>query len=165
MDAKKLLHPKDRVKIVGLMIVAFFLLLLFVNCVSPVGRVRVNGESMLPTIKDGAYVTIESPKDLKTGDIIIFQADTRKEFYCKRILALPGDTVEIKDGTVFVNGKAKEEEGGFPKELESISYPITLNDEEYFVMGDNRAYSVDSRDKRIGPVIKETIIGKVVSID
>ena len=102
--------------------------------------------------------------DPKRYDIIIFKYpdDTSKTFI-KRIIGLPGETVEIKDGNVYINGSetplddsfcAEETEGGFG--------PYVVPEDSYFVMGDNRANSIDSRSTNVGAIYKTDIKAKIV---
>ncbi|HET9946895.1 MAG TPA: signal peptidase I [Patescibacteria group bacterium] len=131
---------------------------------------QVNGESMFPNFQDKEYVLtnliilrFHTPV---LGDVIVFQAppEPDKDFI-KRVIGLPGDTVMLKDGDVYVNGKKLDESsflnssvksygGSFLKEGDTVTVPQN----EYFVMGDNRPYSSDSREW--GFVPKGNIIGE-----
>lgn len=84
------------------------------------------------------------------------------DYYIKRIIGLPGETVEIRDGEIYINGEnLKEDYGSTPTDYAGIAEePVVLGEDEYFVLGDNRAGSKDSRD--IGPVKRENIDGKAV---
>jgi signal peptidase I len=103
------------------------------------------------------------------GDIVVFnppsnskwQADPTGTPYVKRIIGVPGDKVDIHDGAVFVNGAKLDEPYVFehqPTEAENWKLPIILGSDEYFVMGDHRQASQDSR--AFGPITKESIIGR-----
>lgn len=104
--------------------------------------------------------------DPKKGEVIVFKSPTDAEKdYIKRVIGVPGDTVEVRNGQIFVNGKLLDESpylntsvktfgGAFLKEGVSVTVP----DGQYFVMGDNRLYSSDSREW--GFVTKEAIIGR-----
>ncbi|HEX7041908.1 MAG TPA: signal peptidase I [Patescibacteria group bacterium] len=131
---------------------------------------QVNGESMYPNFHDQQYVltnliTLRFGAPVR-GDVIVFKAppDPDKDFI-KRVIGLPGDTVMVKDGGVYVNGNFLDESsylssdvktygGAFLKDGDTITVPSG----EYFVMGDNRQYSSDSREW--GFVPSENIIGK-----
>ena len=131
---------------------------------------QVSGESMFPTFKNKEYILtnlialrFENPKQ---GDVIVFKAptDAEKDFI-KRVIGVPGDSVYLKEGFVYVNGKKLNESaylgsdvrtygGSFLKE----DQPITVPQDEYLVMGDNRPFSSDSREW--GFLKKSAIIGK-----
>lgn len=116
--------------------------------------------SMLPTIPEGAQLLIEEVPvaQLKHGDIIVFRVPGREVDHVKRLIGLPGDTVEIRDDRVFINGKALDEP--YIRLPQGRGYaPATLGSDEYFVMGDNRSNSSDSRD--FGPISGASILGRV----
>ena len=110
---------------------------------------------------------IDSPKRY---DIVVFpikdtDADGKKRYFIKRIIGLPGETVYIDDGRVYINGSLlKSEKYGkeLMKEAGTASEPQTLASDEYFVLGDNRNMSTDSRSETVGLVRKEDITGKAV---
>ncbi len=132
-------------------------------------RTSAVGSSMADTIQNGDHILINrfvyGITDPKPGDIIAFlpNGNEKSHLYIKRVIAVPGDTVQIKDGTVYVNGEvfsdsvetANIEEAGIAAE------EILLGEDEFFVLGDNRNNSEDSRYANIGNVKKEHIIGKV----
>lgn len=157
MQTKKISY----VKIIGIVLLIAIAITMPIKLLKESNRIQIHGNSMFPTITDGEYVTIEYNNTFTYGDIVIFKCNN--EFYCKRIIGLPNDVIEIKEDAILVNGILKEKEGG--SKNDSITYPIELQSDEYFVMGDNRAYSIDSRDKRIGPILKDMIIGKVITPD
>ena len=137
-------------------------------CVYCLGlKATVIGNSMTDTLKDGDKILVNrfvyALKEPKAGDVIVFypNGNERSHYYVKRVIAVPGDTVEISDGVVYVNGYAYDEE-----DTEVIEYPglaqdlITVAEDEYFVLGDNRNDSEDSRYANIGNIPKEHIVGK-----
>lgn len=131
-------------------------------------KTSVIGDSMMPALYNGQQILIDkfiyklsSPK---RGDVIVFQPNGNENthYYEKRIIGLPGETIQIIDGYVYVNGSKLEEDDTY----DLIEDPGIAKDElilqpyEYFVLGDNRNSSEDSRSGNMGPVKKEYIIGK-----
>ena len=102
--------------------------------------------------------------DPKTNDIIVFlpNGNEKSHYYVKRVIGVPGDTVQIKNGAVYVNGKAFDEETDVSsiEDAGLAAEEITLGADEYFVLGDNRNNSEDSRYANIGNIKKDYIIGK-----
>ena len=99
----------------------------------------------------------------KFFDSFSLPQDLKPRYYVKRIIALPGQTVNIVDGKVFVDDKLLEEEyydGITPKTDPNMEYPVTVEEGHVFVMGDNRTNSTDSRAKSLGQVPFEAILGK-----
>ena len=140
-----------------------FLIITFVG-----QRSRVSGSSMEPTLSDGDNLIVDKISyrlhDPERFDIIIFPYQYEENtYYIKRIIGLPGETVYINDaGEIYINGTLLKENYG----LETIqnpglaSEPITLGADEYFVMGDNRNNSTDSRFASVGAIKRQDIIGK-----
>lgn len=126
------------------------------------------GESMSPTIPSPSILLINKlDKDLQRNDIVVCREGGLKTI-TKRIIGLPGESVTVTvDGKVFINNTLYEDEYGnisFPMYLSGDrSYPVVLGEDEYFVMGDNRNVSADSRNTEIGNIKKENIIGKVMN--
>lgn len=126
------------------------------------------GESMSATIPSPSILLINKlDKDLQRNDIVVCREGGLKTI-TKRIIGLPGESVTITvDGKVFINNTLYEDEYGnisFPMYLSGDrSYPVVLGEDEYFVMGDNRNVSADSRNTEIGNIKKENIIGKVMN--
>ncbi|MEK7664802.1 MAG: signal peptidase I [Patescibacteria group bacterium] len=126
----------------------------------------VRGESMVPNLKSGDYLIVDEISyrftEPQRGNIIVFKypKDTAQRFI-KRIIGLPGETVEIKEGkiTIYKNNSFALNEEYLPDDLKTEGdINIVLGPDEYFVLGDNREYSFDSR--RWGILSKEYIIGK-----
>ena len=147
-----------------LVFLSTFLILHFIG-----QRTQVLGKSMENTLsnQDNLIVDKLSYHFIKPHrfDIVVFPVDdTKNVFYIKRIIGLPGETVQIIDGKIYINNKLLDEHYG--KEVISIdregiaANPIVLGDKEYFVLGDNRNHSMDSRDPEVGNIAKSAIIGK-----
>ena len=128
----------------------------------------IQGDSMMPTIENGGKHLVNRLiyhiKGPSRYDVIVFKLDddASSSYYVKRVIGLPGETVQIKDGKIYVDGKAAKNYSD-----ESISSPgvaseeITLGSNEYFVLGDNYSNSEDSRSAGIGNIKRSNIIGKV----
>ena len=122
---------------------------------------RVKGDSMLPNFYDGELLLTEKISyrfsDPARGDIIVFKAPgSRNVDYIKRVIGLPGENIRISDGEVFVNGEKIYEPYETQKTRGSVE--ITMSEDQYFVLGDNRGSSSDSRS--FGPINKSTINGR-----
>lgn len=134
-------------------------------------QVIVSGSSMEPTFQDGDNVFINKFtylfSDPERFDVIVFPLKNEKNtYYIKRIIGLPGETVQIgEDGTIYINGEVLNEDYGAEiinaDMIGLAENPVMLGKEEYFVLGDNRNYSNDSRMDKIGNIKKSDIIGKV----
>jgi signal peptidase I len=145
--------------------VVFLLTFLFITFVMQ--RTEVSGNSMNPTLIDRDSLLIEKVSyrfgDVKRFDIIVFPYRYgTDEYFIKRVIGLPGETVRIDtEGNVYVNEKLLNEHYG----AEVILDPgvaingVTLGQDEYFVMGDNRNHSMDSRDPSVGNIQKKDILG------
>jgi signal peptidase I len=130
--------------------------------------VRVEGTSMLPRLEDHDRLFINKfvyhISSIERGDVVVFHypRDPEKS-YIKRVIALPGDQLRIDDGQVWVNGKALAEKYVPPMYRDSRSYTATvIPDDCYFVMGDHRSISSDSRE--FGVVERDLIYGKAVFV-
>ena len=131
-------------------------------------RTQVLGASMEATLSNEEHLLVDKIsyrfKAPERFDIIVFpfQYD-RDTYYIKRIIGMPGETVQIDyDGNIYINDKILEEDYGKEVILNPgrASEPITLGDDEYFVMGDNRNKSSDSREPSVGNIHRSDIIGK-----
>ena len=117
--------------------------------------VKVNGTSMYPTLEGGEIMLLNKLGKIDRYDIVVLKIDAENDNLIKRIIGLPGETVEIKDNKVYINDKEFEDSFGY-----GITYNIdkvTLGDDEYFVLGDNRIVSLDSR--VFGKIKKKDIKG------
>lgn len=131
-------------------------------------RTVVSGSSMETTLSDGNNLIVDKLsynfKDPERFDIIVFKYQHEENtYYIKRIIGLPGETVQIdKDGNIFIDGSLLEEDYGNEVMLSPglAEEPFTLGDDEYFVLGDNRNGSTDSRDPLVGAVSEDWILGR-----
>jgi signal peptidase I len=131
-------------------------------------RTIVDGESMENTLSDGDHLYVEKISYridlLNRFDIIVFYPYGRdnEEYYVKRIIGLPGETIQIKNSEIYIDGQVLEEKYGKEPILDPgrAAEPIVLEDDEYFVMGDNRNISKDSRYTVVGNVERKNIGGK-----
>ena len=130
-------------------------------------RTHVNGDSMNVTLEDGDNLIVDKLSyrfsDPERYDIIVFPYQYQeKTYYIKRIIGMPGETVQVIDGMVYIDGEMLDESYG--KEVMEYagvaSDPIELGEDEYFVLGDNRNNSSDSRDPSVGNIKEDQIIGK-----
>lgn len=144
-------------------LVATFLVVTYVG-----QRTKVMGASMEPTLIDGDNLIVDKIsyrfEDPQRFDIIVFPFRYKeKTYYIKRIIGLPGETVYIdENGVIYIDGEVLKESYG--KEVIAdpgrAFEPITLDEDEYFVMGDNRNNSSDSRDPVVGNIHRDELIGK-----
>lgn len=180
-DERTLLE--DILGFIKVFVVSAIVILLFVNFVAH--PVRVDGRSMYPTLKDGEFgftnVGGVLLNGVERGDIVVvtMEEEGQKTHWVKRVIGLPGDTVSCVNDVVYINGKVLDETkyidpdyrqslvdkfGYFNKvpnanntNVEDFE-EVKLGDDEYYVMGDNRPYSKDSR--YVGPVKKSQIFAK-----
>ena len=174
---------EDILGFIKVFVVSAIVILLFVNFVAH--PVRVDGRSMYPTLKDGEFgftnVGGVLLNGVERGDIVVvtMEEDGQKTHWVKRVVGLPGDTVSCVNDVVYINGKVLDETkyidpdyrqslvdkfGYFNKvpnadNTDVVDFEeVKLKDDEYYVMGDNRPYSKDSR--YVGPVKKSQIFAK-----
>ena len=180
-DERTLLE--DILDFVKVFVISAIVILLFVNFVAH--PVRVDGESMYPTLKDGEFgftnVGGVLLNGVERGDIVVvtMEEEGQKTHWVKRVIGLPGETVSCVNDVVYINGKVLDETkyidpdyrqslvdkfGYFNKVPDADNTNVVdfeevkLKDDEYYVMGDNRPYSKDSR--YVGPVKKSQIFAK-----
>lgn len=147
--------------------VVFFLVWLFLG-----ELVEVTGDSMTPTLHNKEQVLVEKVTlnfgEIQRGDIIVFESpENRNRYLIKRVIALPNETFEIKEGSVLIDGKRLPEPyitGTVTEGRTTIpnDTPVELGSDTYVFLGDNRKNSSDSRE--FGPVSKDRILGKAVLV-
>lgn len=161
----------DLLKTFIICFIAVFLLTTFV-----VKPVRVDGRSMYPTLEDGevGLMNVFSAKftDIDRFDVVVAYNEESGENWVKRVIGLPGDTVYAKDDVVYVNGLPIEEpylDTDYVNQIRDRGdyftqnfEKVTLGEDEYFLMGDNRVVSYDSR--RVGPFKRDDIKGKGIFV-
>ena len=163
------------IEIVGMVVYVAFVVLAVWLIITFVGqRTEVSGSSMYDTLENGDNLWVSkisyhlhAPERF---DILVFphmEEDGESKYYIKRIIGMPGETVRIdEEGTIYINDKVLEEDYGY----ETISTSmigrawenVVLGDDEYFVMGDNRNDSLDSRTEEVGNIKREELEGKAV---
>lgn len=126
--------------------------------------VLIQGSSMTPTYRPWQLAVIcRQSYQLESGTVIAFRCETLNSVLIKRIVACPGDTVQIKNGILYVNGNSGQESSpsryinyaGIAQDL------LTLSSDEYFVLGDNTEESIDSRHTEVGCIKREDILGTI----
>ncbi len=168
---KKIITPKLIREILSWVIVTILGIVIAFALVLSFGmQVMVIGDSMEPSLANGQKVLVDralaaiiSPK---RGDIIVFlpNGNTNSHYYVKRVIGVPGDTVQITDGILYINGTAADEDPETFDKMEDAGIaanPVALKSGEYFVLGDNRNSSEDSRSANIGIVSTNMCVGKV----
>lgn len=165
---KKLNMPLVKEVLTWVVEIAIVLIIAFVFVYFIGHRTTVVGQSMNPSLENGEGILVNrfvyKVTDPKPNDVIVFlpNGNEKSHYYIKRVIAVPGDTVQIKNGAVYVNGELFDEKVDTAAIAEAgiASEEITVGEDEYFVLGDNRNSSEDSRYANIGNVKKEYIVGK-----
>ncbi|SNZ02697.1 signal peptidase I [Terribacillus aidingensis] len=148
------------IKAIGIAVIIAFVCRYFLFTPS-----TVHGESMLPTYENSDHVIVSKISKIEHNDIVVFNAPDADAHYIKRVIGLPGDTIEVKDNVLYVNGEVQDQSylpedmitGDF--KLKELTGEQTVPEGKLFVMGDNRTNSKDSR--IFGFVSKEEVIGEV----
>lgn len=129
-------------------------------------RIVINNYSMEPTLFSEDSVLIDKLTyrfdNPQRFDVIVFKQNKTGEELIKRVIGLPYETVEIKDGSIYIDGKVISDVKGLaaPDYAGNAAFPIHLSEGEYFVLGDNRKDSIDSRYEEVGLVTNTRIIGR-----
>ena len=130
--------------------------------------VRVDGESMLPTLQNGETMFVEKVsymfKEPERGDIVICFYPGYTESCVKRVIGLPGETLTILSGKVYINGEPLDESEYWGDVIQSWDMPFRVEEGSVFVMGDNRNASKDSRNSSVGCIPYDKILGKVRAV-
>jgi signal peptidase I len=158
---------KEIIDWVKTIVISLVLAFLIVQVIKPT---IVSGESMYPTLNDRDYLILNRMAykfgDIDRGDIIVFKSDLKQDNgkekdLIKRVIAIPGDHLVIKDSNVYINGEIQSEPY-IHNEYTSGDIDIVIPDNNVFVMGDNRENSRDSRSSDVGLVNESDIIGEVM---
>lgn len=130
-------------------------------------RTQVSGSSMETTLSDGDQLIVDKIsyrfRDPNRYEIVVFPYQYEENtYYIKRIIGLPGETVQIVDGYVYIDGQQLDEHYGNEVMLDPgiAEEPVTLGDDEYFVLGDNRNNSQDSRAANVGVIHRKDLLGR-----
>lgn len=147
---------------VAVVVGAIYLIITYVG-----QRTYVSGSSMENTLSNGDNLIVDKItyrfRDPKRFDIIVFPFRYEENtYYIKRIIALPGETVQVSDGKIYIDGEVLNESYGreVMQSAGLAANPVTLGEDEYFVLGDNRNDSMDSRDPNVGLIHRKEIIGR-----
>lgn len=149
--------------VAGIVVVASAIAVLLAYLVMPV--FRVYGSSMEPLLKQNNICLSINGSKYTNGDIVAFYYDNK--ILAKRVIGEPGDWIDIDDeGNIFVNNKCVEEPYLLEKALGNcdIDLPYQVPEDSYFLVGDNRAESIDSRNKAMGSIKSEKIIGRLTLV-
>ena len=154
-------------------VIPVIIVLILIQFIRPI---RISGESMMPTFKNGELCFMYKSNKYTRGDIIVFKTkivreeielkrgnflqqwlDGKNKILIKRIVGLPGDKITILKGNIFINDI-------FYEEYENKTYEVEVyvESDSYYVLGDNRNKSIDSRNKEVGNISKDEILGKVI---
>lgn len=166
----KAMKIKNIIKEAIIYVLIFIVVLYFIpNYV--IQKTIVDGPSMENTLENKDHLFVEKLSyrfgNPKRFDIVVFYPygrEDKDDYYVKRVIGLPGETIQIIGSDIYINGEILEENyGKDPITYAGIaSEPIKLNDDEYFVLGDNRTVSLDSRYEKVGVVDGDLIDGKVI---
>ena len=165
VEEKESSWVKELISTAVYLLVVVALTFLFVQYVGQ--RTHVNGDSMNNTLENGDNLIVDKIsyrfRDPERFDIIVFPYQHQENtYYIKRIIGLPGETVQIEDGIIYINGEILEESYGkeVMRSAGVASQLIELGEDEYFVLGDNRNNSSDSRDPSVGNIKEDDIVGR-----
>lgn len=145
--------------LVGAVVLAVFIMVFVAQAFT------IDGPSMQPTFVSGERILADKLsyrfRDPRRGEVVVFDPPIESDYYIKRIIGVPGDEILIRQGKLYVNGLLASDDyttGPIPRDFG----PIVVPEDSYFVLGDNRINSKDSRDASVGMVPKHAIIGRVI---
>lgn len=124
---------------------------------------HIYGTSMSPSLKDGEFVAAIKTSDLQSGDVVAFYYNNK--LLVKRVVGVPGDWIDLKEnGDFYVNGELLDEPYIEEKAFGdcNITLPLQVPESRYFLVGDHRSVSIDSRNTAVGFVSEEQLVGKLV---
>ncbi len=141
----------------------FALVRIFIAEITP-----VDGPSMESTLFSGEQILVDRIsyhlRKPERGEIVICRYPGDKRAYVKRIIALEGESVEVRSGVIHINGGRLDESAYWSGVISQDADPVLVPEGYIFVVGDNRNRSVDSRDPRVGPIPMERVIGKAMAV-
>jgi len=118
--------------------------------------IKVSGSSMVKTLEDGEIMLLYKLADIKREDIVVVDKSVEGNLIIKRVIGMPGDTISCKDSIIYINDEVYDDNHAYG--ITTDFAKLTLGDDEYFVLGDNRKISKDSR--VFGPIKREKILGQ-----
>lgn len=124
---------------------------------------KTYGASMTPTLEEGEYVVVIKSSEAKPGDVIAFKFNNKT--FIKRVIALGGSVVDVdEEGYVYVDGEKLDEPYVEDRSFGNgdVEFPFTVPEGQYFVLGDNRVNSADSRNSILGTILPEDLLGRVL---
>lgn len=153
---------KKKFLIAGIIVIFLIGVFAVYKIVFPIDVYVNRGVHMEPALRDGDKVLLEKSTSYARGDIVVFKnpEGSKYQYVIQRIVGLPNETIEIKNGDVLANNQILTEP--YAQDKTSPAQSVTLNNDQYYVLGDNRLKSADSR--LFGPITSGSIIGRVNNV-